>query len=226
MEGNTKMSKLKAYLGPIVILIALGVILFTTAGSFRFWEAWIFWLQISALTLFITAYFLKNSPELLSRRRQTKEKETAQKIPSFLATLNLFGYLIPGLDFRFHWSVVPFWIVIAANAIVFLGYVFIFFVFKENSYASAAIQVEEEQQAITTGPYTIVRHPMYLGMLLMQLFIPLALGSYWALIPSFLLFIPYLVLRIKGEEETLLRGLPGYREYCQKTSYRLIPSIW
>ncbi len=226
MEGNTKESKLKAYLGPIVILIVLGAILFITAGSFRFWEAWIFWLQISALTLFITAYFLKKDPELLSRRRQTKEKETTQKIPSFLATLNLFGYLIPGLDFRFHWSTVPFWIVIAANVIVFMGYTLIIFVFKENSYASAVIQVEKEQQVITTGPYAIVRHPMYLGMLLMQLFTTLALGSYWALIPSFLLFIPYLVLRIKGEEELLLRDLRGYKDYCLKTRYRLIPSIW
>ena len=226
IEGNARESKLKAYLGPIVILIMLGAILFITAGSFRFWEAWIFWLQISALTLFITAYFLKKDPKLLSRRGQTKEKETTQKIPSYLATLNLFGYLIPGLDFRFHWSAVPFWVVIAANAIVFLGYTYIILVFKENSYASTIIHVEEDQQVITTGPYAIVRHPMYTGMLLMTLFTPLALGSYWALIPSFLLFIPYLVLRIKGEEETLLRDLPGYKDYCLKTRYRLIPSVW
>lgn len=226
MGGNTRGSRLKAYLGPIVVLLMLGVILFATAGSFRFWEAWIFWLQISALTLFITAYFLKKDPELLSRRRQTKEKEPTQKIPSILAALNLSVYLIPGLDFRFNWSAVPFWMVILANVIVLLGYTFIILVFKENSYASAVIQVEEKQQIITTGPYAIVRHPMYTGMLLMTLFTPLALGSYWALIPSFLFFIPYLVLRIKGEETVLLRDLPGYKEYCQKTCYRLIPYIW
>ncbi|MDD2511128.1 MAG: isoprenylcysteine carboxylmethyltransferase family protein [Syntrophomonas sp.] len=149
-----------------------------------------------------------------------------RKIPSFLATLNLFGYLIPGLDFRFHWSTVPFWIVIAANVIVFMGYTLIIFVFKENSYAFAVIQVVKEQQVITTGPYAIVRHPMYTGMLLMTLFTALALGSYWALIPSIGFFIPYLVLRIKGEEELLLRDLLGYKEYCIKTRYRLIPSIW
>lgn len=226
MEGNPRGSRLKAYLGPIVVLLVLGVILFATAGSFRFWEAWIFWLQISALTLFITAYFLKKDPELLSRRRQTEEKEPTQKIPSILAALNLSDYFIPGLDFRFHWSAVPFWMVIIANVIVLLGYTFIILVFKENSYASAVIQVEEKQQIITTGPYAIVRHPMYTGMLLMTLFTPLALGSYWALIPSFLFFIPYLVLRIKGEETVLLRDLPGYKEYCQKTRYRLIPYIW
>ncbi len=226
MEGNTKESKLKAYIGPIIILLVLGVILFATAGSFRYWEAWVFWLQISALTLFITAYFLKKDPELLSRRRQTKEKETTQKIPIILAILNLSGYLIPGLDFRFHWSAVPFGMVIVANVMVFLGYTFIFLVFKENSYASAVIQVEEKQQLITTGPYAIIRHPMYTGMLLWQLFMPLALGSYWALIPSIVFFIPFLVLRIQGEETLLLRDLPGYKEYCQKTRYRMIPYIW
>ena len=226
MEGNTSESKLKAYIGPIIIMLVPGVILFATAGSFRFWEAWIFWLQISALTLFITAYFIKKDPELLSRRRQIKEKAATQKIPALLSRLNLLGYLIPGLDFRFHGSAVPFWVVIVANVIVLLGYTFIIQVFKENNYASAIIQVEEEQPVITTGPYAIVRHPMYTGMLLMTLFTPLALGSYWALIPSFLFFIPYLVLRIKGEEEMLLRDLPGYKDYCIKTRYRLLPSVW
>lgn len=226
MEGNMKESKLKAYLGPIIMLLVLGIILFATAGSFRFWEAWIFWLQISALTMFTTVYLLKKDSALLSRRWETQEKETTQKLPGILAVLNFSGYFIPGLDFRFHWSAVPFWMVIAANVIVFLGYTFIILVFKENSYASAAIQVEEKQPVITTGPYAIVRHPMYTGMLLWQLFMPLALGSYWAFIPSIIFFIPFLILRIKGEEELLLRDLPGYKEYCQKTRYRLIPPIW
>ena len=108
MEGNPRESKLKAYLGPLVILIVLGAILFLPAGSFRFWQAWIWWLGFSVLTIFMTAYFLKKDPELLLRRSQTKEKEAAQKIPAILGKLNLFCYLIPGLDFRFHCSTVPF----------------------------------------------------------------------------------------------------------------------
>lgn len=224
MEGNTKLFKLKAYLVPIIIMIVMGVVLFLPAGSFRFWEAWIFWFGISALTLFIAAYFLKKSPELLSRRMQYKEKETTRKPPAFL-NLYLLGYLIPGLDFRFHWSIVPVWIVIASNAIVFLGYIFIILVFKKNSYASTIIQVEKEQQVITNGPYAVVRHPMYMGMLVMQLFTPLALGSYWAIIPC-LLCIPINVFRIIGEEKVLLRDLSGYKDYCLKTRYRLIPLIW
>ncbi len=224
MEDNTELSKKKAFLVPIIILLILGGVLFLPAGSLRFWEAWIYWSGFSALTLFITIYFVKKSPELLARRMQFKEKETTRKPPSIL-NLCFLCYIIPGLDFRFQWSAVPVWLVIIANALVFLGYIFIILVFKENSYASTVIQVEKEQRVITTGPYTIVRHPMYLGLILMILFTPLALGSYWAIIPA-LLCIPMNVFRIIGEEEVLLRNLPGYKDYCLKTRYRLLPFVW
>jgi len=224
VEENTKLSKRKAYFFPIIIMIVMGVIIFLPAGSFRFWQALIWWLGLSVLMIFTAAFFLKKSPELLSRRMKFKEKEITRKPPAIL-NLYFLGFIIPGFDFRFHWSSVPVWIIITSNAIVFLGYIFIIFVFKENSYASTVIQVEQEQQVITTGPYGIVRHPMYLGMLLMSLFSPLALGSYWAIIPS-LTIIPSSILRIKSEEEVLLKSLPGYNDYCLKTRYRLIPSIW
>jgi len=117
------------------------------------------------------------------------------------------------------------WIAIISSLVAFAGYIFIIFVFKENSYASTVIQVENEQHVITTGPYSIVRHPMYLGMIVMSIFMPLALGSYWATIPM-LLIIPIIIFRIKAEEEVLLRSLKGYKDYCLKTCYRLIPLIW
>ena len=224
MEGNTKLTKSKAYRGPIVGIIVLGLVFFLPAGSLRYWQAWIYWTIFSSLTLFITVYFFKRSPELLAGRNQVKDQETVRKIPAFL-NLYFLAYLVPGFDFRFHWSTVPVWVVVAANLMVFLGYVFIIIVFKENSYASANIKVEEEQQIISTGPYAIIRHPMYTGLLVMILFAPLALGSYWAIIPG-LLYIPWTVIRIKNEEELLLRELPGYKDYCLKIHYRLIPSIW
>jgi len=120
---------------------------------------------------------------------------------------------------------VPAYIVIVANDIVLSGYIFVLFVFLVNSYASRIIEVEKGQKVITTGPYAIVRHPMYLGVLIMYLFTPLALGSYRAII-IFLLLVPLLVTRLLNEEEVLLRELPGYKEYCQKTKYHLIPYIY
>lgn len=155
-----------------------------------------------------------------------REKEEKQKSIQIFTTIFFFiGFIIPGLDYRYHWSNVPVILVIAANAIVLSGYIFVFFVFRENSYASRIIEVEKGQKVITTGPYALVRHPMYLGVLLMFLFTPLALGSYWALF-FFLPLLPLIVLRILNEEEVLLRELPGYEEYCMKTKYRLIPFIW
>ena len=221
---NTAISKSKAYRMPIIMMIGLGLILFLTAGSLRYWQAWIYWAIFSALTLFITAYFFQRSPELLARRWQHKNQETVRKTPGFLNFFPLF-YFVAGFDFRFHWSTVPVWVVVAANFMAFLGYLFIVIVFRENSYASGNITVEEEQPVIATGPYALIRHPMYAGMLLMVLFAPLALGSYWAVIPT-LLFIPWTVIRIKNEEELLLKNLPGYQDYCAKIPYRLIPWVW
>lgn len=225
MAEHTNLSTSKAYLVPVIIMIVLGLVLFLPAGSVKFWEAWIWWSIISVMTIIITTYFVKKDPGLLSRRMKVKEKEPQAGIIRILSFLSLLAYVVPGFDYRYHWSSVPVWIIIAANALVLLGYVFIFLVFKENSYASTVIQVDKEQQVIKTGPYTMVRHPMYTGLLIMQLSTPLALGSYPALIFA-LLFIPTLIFRIRKEEEVLLRELPGYKDYYKKTPFRLIPSIW
>lgn len=224
MENKTKMTKSKANIVPIILSIVMWAVLFLPAGSFKYWEAWTFWSGFSLITFFIAAYFAKNSPELLKRRMKHREKETTKKAPA-LFKLYYLGFILPGFDYRFHWSNVQVWIVIVSNVIAFAGYIFIIFVFNQNRYAGTIIQVEDEQQVITTGLYAIVRHPMYLGMVIMSLFIPLALGSYLAAIPM-LLIIPITVFRIKAEEKVLLNELRGYKDYCLKTRYRLIPFIW
>jgi protein-S-isoprenylcysteine O-methyltransferase Ste14 len=116
-------------------------------------------------------------------------------------------------------------LVLIADAGVFLGYCFILWIFKENSYASRTIEVVVGQKLIATGPYSIIRHPMYSGSLVMHLLTPMALGSWWA-VPVFSLYIPLMVWRIINEEKVLLRDLPGYSDYCKKMHYRLVPLIW
>jgi protein-S-isoprenylcysteine O-methyltransferase Ste14 len=176
--------------------------------------------------LFVVAYFIKNAPELLERRLRMREKEAAQKLIIKLSSLYfLIAFLLPGFDKRYGWSSVPATVVIIADVIVLLGYAFFALTLKENQYASRIIEVEEQQKVITTGPYALVRHPMYLAVSVMYIFSPLALGSYWAMLPTILLLI-LLVARIRNEERVLLRELKGYQEYTQQTPYRLIPGIW
>ncbi len=175
---------------------------------------------------FVLVYLLNSVPELLERRMRLKEKETAQKLIVIVAFFCFFlAFLLPGFDRRFAWSQVPAVAVIVADIIVLFGYGIVFLVFRENPYASRIIEVEPGQKVISSGPYAVVRHPMYLGESLMFIFSPLALGSYWAMIPA-LGVVVLLVARIRNEERVMMRDLKGYAEYMQKTMYRLIPGVW
>ena len=210
----------------LVFIALLLAMFFLPAGTFAYWEAWVYLTVILVSMFSFLIYFLKNDPELLERRMRMREKEAEQKlIVRILSLWFLFTFLLPGFDKRFEWSDVSVEVVIVADILVLLSYGMIFLVLRENRYASRIIEVELEQKVISSGPYAIVRHPMYLGGSLMFLFAPLALGSYWAIIPS-LLIIPILVARIRNEEKILERELGGYQEYMQRTKYRLIPGIW
>lgn len=210
----------------LIVIPLLLAMFFLPAGTFAYWEAWLYLTVLLTPMVLVLIYLLRNDPALLARRMRMREKEASQKLIVKLGSLYyLLIFLIPGFDKRFGWSNVPVVVVIVADVLVLLGYGMFFLVLRENRYASRIIEVEQGQEVISSGPYAIVRHPMYLGVSLMYILSPLALGSYWATIPS-LLIIPLLVARIRNEESVLGRELKGYKEYMQKTTYRLIPGIW
>ena len=210
----------------VLAIIILTLNFFLPAGSIKFWEAWVYMGILFTPMIFVLIYLLKKDPELLERRMKIKEKEEPQKVFVKLSILVFFiAFIIPGFDYRFEWSEVPFIVIIIADLFIFIGYLLFFLVLKENTYASRIIEVEKGQKVISTGPYAIIRHPMYVDVLTMYILSPLALGSYWAVLA--ILPLPVLVIfRIKNEEKILIDELPGYREYTQKVKYRLIPYIW
>lgn len=210
----------------VLFILILGVLLFIPAGSLRYWEAWVYCGVMSIPTLIFSFYALVRDPEFLERRMKSGEKEAQQRIVMNVSgLLFMIGLILAGLDHRYGWSRVPNALVLASNAAVLVSFLLVYRVFKENRYAASTIEVEEGQPVISSGPYAIVRHPMYLSVLPMYLFTPLALGSYWALL-AFLPLPLLLVMRIINEEEVLVRELPGYEDYRRKVRWRLIPGVW
>ncbi|MDX1379133.1 MAG: isoprenylcysteine carboxylmethyltransferase family protein [Anaerolineales bacterium] len=204
----------------------LGAMFFLPAGTLNYWEAWIYLILLMSAALLLTRYLLKNDPALLERRMRMREKAGDQKvIVKFSYFYFTAIFLLPGFDKRFGWSDAPVWVVLAALVLALTGYLIVIRVFRENSYASRIVEVEDEQKVIETGPYAVVRHPMYSGVTLLYIMTPLALGSYWSMIPA-LLIIPLLVARILSEEKILANDLDGYSDYQKKVEYRLIPFVW
>ncbi len=210
-------------------IIALGVLLFLPAGTFRYWQAWVFIVVFTVSTNFIGLYLSLKDPELLERRKKigpTTEQSPVQKIIISVALLSTLGLLVfCALDYRFGWSPVPGYVSVAGDVLVALGLFIDLLVFKANSYGGSTVEIVEGQKVISTGPYALVRHPMYAGVLIMVLGIPLALDSLWGL-AILALTVPALALRILDEERLLEKDLSGYKEYEQKVHYRLVPYLW
>ncbi len=224
-SGNAK-ATLTAILRLVFGIPIIGALFFLPAGTLDYWQAWA-WLATLFIPMGISlVYLLKIDPKLLERRTRTNETRPEQRrIIMASVVYLLIIFILPGFDVRNGWSNVPAWLCLAADGIVLASYILYVLVLRANTYASRVIEVEQGQQVISSGPYAFVRHPMYLSMILMMTASPLALGSYWAMLPS-VLFILLLAARAKNEEELLQKELQGYNEYMQKTRYRLFPGVW
>ena len=209
--------------------MALALLLFLPAWTLRFWEAWLYWAVFSLAVILITLHFLEHDPGLIGRRLEAgpgAERRQSQKVIQSLASLLFCAtFMVPGFERRFHPAALPVPLVLAADLLVAAGFAIVFRVFRENSYASSAIEVAAGQRVISSGPYAHVRHPMYAGAGLMLLATPPALGSRWAL-ACVLPLCGVIVARLLDEERYLSASLPGYEEYRRKVRYRLIPHVW
>ena len=222
-----------AWRGLAQFVAALAVLLWLSAWTLRFWQAWVYLLVFTACVSGITAYFLRHDPELVVRRMRAgpaAEHDPAQRRLQAIASVMLCAlYVVAGLDRRWGRSggsePIDWRLSLAADAVVAAGFAVIFRTFQENSYASATVEVGDAQRVISTGPYGLVRHPMYAGAIPLFLATSLALGSWWALIPAAGL-AAVIVSRLRKEEDFLARDLPGYADYMRQVRFRLVPGIW
>lgn len=211
------------------LILVMAALIFIPAGTFRFWQAWVFLDVYFASSLVIMLYLVMKDPILLQRRMRggpTAEKQPTQKIIMSFTSLGFIGLLVvPGFDHRFGWTRLPPSVELIGDALVTLGFLGVLRVFKENSFAFSTIELASDQRVISTGPYTLIRHPMYTAALAMLIGIPIALGSSLSLI-IIVAIIGALVWRLLDEEKFLAANLPGYVEYQKQVRHRLIPYIW
>jgi protein-S-isoprenylcysteine O-methyltransferase Ste14 len=219
----------RSFIGLLVLFLVMASLTFGGAGTFRYWQAWSFLAIYFAAASAMTVYLIRNDPALAARRMNGgpwAEREPAQRIIMSLASIGFIGLIVvPAIDHRFAWSALPLYAVLIGNGLILLGWLGIFFVFRENSFSSATIEVSADQRVISSGPYALIRHPMYAAGLVMLFGIPLALGSAWGVLVV-VAIVPALVWRLVNEEDFLARNLPGYRAYRDRVRYRLVPLIW
>jgi len=207
-------------------LLMIGLVLFLPAGTFDFWQAWLF-IGILFVPMFFAGIVLMiRQPELLRKRLDAKEQQQEQKWVVALSGLMFISvFVVAGLNRRFGWFLLPDWAVYIATAIFLVAYAIYAEVMRENVWLSRTVEVQENQQVVSTGLYGIVRHPMYAATLLLFLSMPLVLASPWSFV-IMLLYIPIIALRIRNEEQVLERELKGYTDYKQRVRYKVIPFIW
>ena len=210
----------------ILGVVLIGALLFIPAGTLSWPGGWLF-MGLLFLPMFCAGLMMmKKDPGLLKKRLNAKEQEAEQKtVLALSAVMFLAAFIVAGLNYRFGWITVPSWVVWLGSIVFLLAYLMYAEVLRENSYLSRTIEVQEDQEVVSTGLYGMVRHPMYSATVLLFLAMPLILGSPVSFI-IMLAYIPIIVKRIRNEEKVLEEGLKGYKEYEQKVRYRLLPFIW
>ena len=222
-RAKLAISGLVKYLLGVVLVAAL---LLLPAWTLAYPGAWLFMGGLFLPMLLMGVVMLFRAPDLLAKRLDSKEKQkTQQGVVKLAGLVFVGGFVLCALDFRFGWSHVPAWLMLAAAALFLVGYGMYAEVMRENAYLSRTIEVQEGQSVVSTGLYGVVRHPMYLATLLMFLPMPLILQSLWGLC-VFGWYAVLIVIRIVNEEKVLTAELDGYAEYKQKVKYRMIPFIW
>jgi protein-S-isoprenylcysteine O-methyltransferase Ste14 len=220
---------LRASKSSLLGTVVMAALLFIPAQTLNYWQAWLFVAVFVSASGAITVYLAVHDPALLERRMKIgpgAETRPTQRLVMFFAMAGFIALLvIPALDHRWGWTPVPVYMSFVGEGLVVLGFWFVFAVLKENTYGASTIQVVEGQKVISTGPYALVRHPMYAGALVLVAGIPLALGS-WSGLVTFVPFAAVLIWRLVDEEIFLEKNLPGYSEYCRRVRYRLVPSVW
>ena len=219
----------RAAKGTLFFACALWLLIFVPAGALTYWQGWLFWVHFSAWSAAATWYFLEHDPALVQRRLRAgpvAEREPAQKrIQLFLSLALCALFVVSSLDWRLGWSAVPWPAVVAGNLAVAAGYLLVLYVMRANSFAASTIEVAPDQRVISTGPYAVVRHPMYSSALLLLAGVPPALGSWWGL-ATLIPLAAALAARLQDEEAYLVRNLPGYDVYRSRVRWRLLPGVW
>jgi protein-S-isoprenylcysteine O-methyltransferase Ste14 len=220
---------IKALGGLLFLVLILGIILLFPSFSLSYWQAWVYLGLFFLCTLLITLYLMKKDTGLLQRRVSAgpvAEKQQSQKIIQSIAQFSFIAvYLVSRFDHQGNWSYMPEFLVFIGDILVITGFFIVFRVFRENTFTSATIEVDKEQLVVSTGPYSLVRHPMYSGALIMLLGTPLALDSLWGL-PALIPMILIIITRLLEEEKFLAINLHGYTAYQSKVKYRLIPGVY
>lgn len=210
----------------IAAWILFPAFLLGTGGTLWWWQAWVYCaLLLLPMTVF-ALWMSRRDPESLERRMKVQERDPVQRrIQIWGGIFFLVLMTLPGIDHRYGWSDPPLIAELIAMAIVMVSYIAILGVFVVNRWAGRTVETYTEQTVVATGPYAIVRHPMYSGVVALSLATPVALGSWWSLLPM-LGVLPMIAIRIDNEEAILTAELPGYADYCARVHWKLIPHVW